>query len=125
MAKKKEDVAAVVAPSEVPDTGLLNPANASPQVQAQAGEPEVVIDEVDFNELLELEKAARTTEEQLNKLAGTIFRLAKDQDAYHAHERTLNGQIDTKRKDLIRRYKVNEKRQWKIDINTRKVVYSD
>ncbi len=85
--------------------------------------PEVVIDEVDFNELLELEQAARTTEEQLNKLSGALFRMSKDQETYLAHERKLNGDIDAKRKDLIKRYKLDDKRQWRIDIKSRKVVY--
>lgn len=121
MAKKKEEVltaAPVVKPTEVPDTGLLNPGNAP------AAEPEIVIGEVDFNDLLDLERAARGTEEELNKLAGTIFRLSKNQELYLAKERELNASIDVKRKELVKRYKVSEQRQWKIDINTRKVVYS-
>lgn len=84
---------------------------------------EVVIAEVDFNELLELEKATRQTEEQFNKIAGSIERLKRDLDAYHNHEKSLNEQINVKRKDLVRRNKIDDSRQWRIDINTRKVVY--
>ena len=122
MAKKnKEDT---VVPNEVPDTGLLNPKLPQPvEIPPAPTSPEIVIAEVDFNELLELEKATRQTEEQLNKLAGSAYRLQKDLELYHNHERTLNGQIDTKRKELIKRYRIDEQRQWRIDINNRKVVY--
>lgn len=85
--------------------------------------PEVVIDEVDFNDLLELERALRGAEDQLNKLSGALFRMAKDQEVLLVHERQLNADIDAKRKDLIKRYKLDDKRQWRVDINTRKVVY--
>jgi hypothetical protein len=85
---------------------------------------DVVIDELDFNELLELEKAARATEEQLNKLAGIVYRYSKEQELYYNHEKKLNAEIDTKRKDLLKRYRLDEQRPWKIDINSRKVVYS-
>jgi hypothetical protein len=86
--------------------------------------PDVVIDEVDFNELLEYEKAARNTEEQLNKLSGSMFRLTKDQELLYNHEKKVNAEIELKRKDLIKRYKLDEQKSWKIDINSRKVIYS-
>jgi len=120
MAKKKEDVAAV-APNEVPDTGLLNPKVETP-VETPV-EADTVIAEVDFNELLELEKTTRATEDQFNKVAGSIKRMEKELEAYHVHERNLNGQIDAKRKEIIKRYKIDEQRTWRIDINSRKVVY--
>jgi len=131
MAKRNKET---VTPSEVPDTGLLNPkVDAKPQfdgvvpppVVAPPWTPAVVIDEVDFNELLELEKAVRQTEDQFNKLAGGIKRMEKDLEVYFAHEKNLNGQMDAKRKDLIKRYKIDEQRQWRIDINNRKIVYQD
>ena len=117
MAKKKE---VEVVPNEVPDTGLLNPGKTEPQAPPPA---DIVIAEVDFNELLELEKGVRHTEDQLNKVAGNIFRLKRDLDLFHNHEKTLAAQIDAKRKELIKRYKVDEQRKWQIDLNTRKVVY--
>lgn len=118
MAKKKEQQEETLVPSEVPDTGLLNKATATQSVS------DIVIDEVDFNDLLDLEKAARTTEEQLNKLSGAIYRYSKEQDLFYAHEKKLNTEIDNKRKDLVKRYRLDEQKQWKIDINSRKVVYS-
>lgn len=117
MAKKKEVSVDAV---DVPNTGLLNPQVTAP---VSTNPDEIVIVEVDFNELLELEKATRQTEEQLNKIAGSIYRLNKDMDVYHNHEKTLNEQINVKRKDLIRRYKIDETRQWRIDLSSRKVVY--
>ena len=84
---------------------------------------DIVIDLLDFDELLELEKVTKQTEEQFNRIAGSIKRLEKDLDLYHNQEKTLNNQIDLKRKELIKRYKINEKRQWRIDITTRKIVY--
>src|SRR6478736_4445394 len=108
MAKKKEEVAL----PEVVDTGLPV---APPQ-------QDVVIAEVDFNELLDLEKGIRQTEEQFNKLAGSVRRLEKDLEVYYNHEKSLNAQIDAKRRELIKRYKLDEQRPWRIDINTRKVV---
>lgn len=122
MAKKKEErevQAAPVAPTDVPDTGLLNP-KAAPQVPL---DPEVVIAEVDFNELLELEKATKQTADQFDKVAGNIERLRRDLEVYGNHERTLNEQINAKRNALIKRYQLDEKRQWRIDFNTRRVVY--
>lgn len=86
-------------------------------------EQDIVIADVDFNELLELEKAARQTEEQFNKLSGNLKRLEKDLEVYYNHEKNLNSQIETKRKELIKRYKLDEQRQWRIDINTHKVIY--
>lgn len=84
---------------------------------------EIIVDEHDFNELLELEKTVGQTEDQFNKLSGSIKRLEKELDLYYNHEKTLRSQIDLKRKDLVKRYKLDDKRQWKIDINTRKVLY--
>lgn len=121
MAKKSKDVEVV--PNEVPDTGLLNPKVAEPQPVATMAD--IIIAEVDFNELLELEKAVRQTESQHDKIAGNIKRLEKDLDAYYAHEKNLTGQIDAKRKELIKRYKIEEQRTWRIDINNRKVVYQN
>jgi len=109
MAKKKDDT---VAPNEVPAP-----------VSSVAAPADPVIDEVDFNELLELEKAVKQTADQFNTIAGNIKRLEKDLDLYHNHEKTINGQIDLKRKDLIKRYKIDDQRQWRIDVNSRKVVY--
>lgn len=120
MARKNKEETATLTATEVPDTGLLNP---KPTTPTTAPEPEIFIEEVDFNELLELERSVKQTEEQFNRIAGNIERLKKDLDVYFNHERTLNTQIDGKRKELIKRYKLNEARQWRIDINTRKVVY--
>lgn len=111
MAKKKEEVVQ----TEVPE--------AVAQPKAEVVTQEVVIAEVDFNELLEIEKAIRQTEDQFNKLAGNVKRLEKDLEVYYNHEKNLNAQIDTKRRELVKRYKLDEQRQWRIDINTRKVVY--
>ena len=120
MAKKKEEV--VVAHNEALDTGPLNvKVDAPVPIQPQ----DIVIAEVDFNELLELEKAIRQTEEQFNKLSGNLKRLERDLDVYYNHEKSLNTQIDAKRKELIKRYKLEEARPWRIDINSRKVVYQD
>lgn len=84
----------------------------------------IIVESVDFDELLELERAVKNTEEQLNRIAGMVYRLAKDQETFYSHERNLAAQIEAKRKDLIKRYKIDEKRQWKIDINTRDIVYT-
>jgi hypothetical protein len=124
MAKKKE----VLASTEVPDTGLLNPKvhvvqTTQPTQEVKEVEPEIVINEMDFNELLDMERALRQTEEQFNKIAGTIKRLEKDLDVYNNNERALTAQIDSKRKDFVKLYRLDEQRPWKIDINTRKIVY--
>lgn len=116
MAKKKDEV--VQTPDVV--SSAPTPVVAPPVAPS---EPDVVIAEVDFNELLELEKATKQTGDQFNAIAGNIKRLEKDLDLYHAHEKALNEQIDSKRKELIRRYGINKDRQWRIDFNSRKVVY--
>ncbi len=113
MAKNKENDSTLTAKLD----------SEKPQESSQTA-ADVVIDELDFNDLLELEKVARTTEEQLNKISGAMFRLSQDQEVFYNHEKKINAEIDTKRKDLLKRYKLDEQRQWKIDINTRKVVYS-
>lgn len=110
MAKKKEEVVV-----QVPDMVV------TPNVVQQ--EPEIVIAEVDFNDLLELEKATKQTAEQFDKVAGNVERLKRDLEVYGNHERNLNDQINTKRNALIKRYQLDEKRQWRIDFNTRRVVY--
>lgn len=92
--------------------------------KAQEETLDVIIDEVDFNELLEFERAIRNTEAQLEKVSGTIFRLTQDQGTIYAHERSLNAQIEVKRKELNKRYKLDEQRSWKVDLNTRKIVYN-
>lgn len=125
MAKKKEVEAAAVFSAQAPDSGVANP-GTSPMVGYEPlSTPDTVIAEVDFNELLELEKATRQTTEQFDKIAGNIERLKRDLDLYHNHEKTLNNSIEAKRKDIIKRYNVNEQRSWRIDINSRKIVYQD
>jgi len=114
MAKKKDEVVPTV-PAEVSAV-----ANMSPPVQ-----PEIVIADVDFNELLELEKAVKQTAEQFDKISGNIERLKYDLSVYHNHEVALNEQMNTKRKELIRRYQIDEKRQWRIDYTSHRVVYFD
>ena len=95
----------------------------SPVVTPPKAEPPVAISDVDFNELLELEKARASTEEQLNKLSGMLYRMEQDQKAYFEHERVLYGKTDALRKDLVRRYKIDETKKWQIDANTRQIVY--
>lgn len=84
---------------------------------------EIVLEEMDFNESMELQKALENTKIQLDKIAGHIFRLTKEQEVYFNHERNLMVELDNKRKELIKRYKINEKQEWKVDPNTRKVKY--
>lgn len=91
---------------------------------AMDGEQEIVLAEVDFNELLELEKETQLAQEQLNKLSGAIFRIQKDQETIYNHEKTLGIKIETKKRELLKRYKIDEAKQWKVDLNTRKVIYT-
>jgi hypothetical protein len=114
MSKKKESLGEVAQSVDL----------AAPFAEAKAELPvEVVIDEVDFNELADLQKSIKLTEEQFNKVAGSIKRLEKDLDVFYSHEKTLNNQIDIKRKELIKRYKINDQRRWQIEASSRKVVY--
>lgn len=85
--------------------------------------PDIAIDQVDFDELATLEQSIRGAEEQLNRVSGLMYRLSKDQDTLFTHERGLAAQLDSKRKEIVRRYKLDDTRQWKIDVNTRKIVY--
>ena len=84
---------------------------------------EVFIDEIDFNELLELEQLFRQTEGQFDKIAGTAARLKKDLEIVYNNERALNNQMENKRAELVKRYRIDGKRSWVIEIGTRKVVY--
>ncbi len=84
---------------------------------------EVVIDEVDVNRLVDVEKGLKAAGDQLDKVSGTILRLTREQDAYYEQERVFATQLDQRRKELIERYKLDDKRQWKIDLKTRKVIY--
>jgi len=120
MAKKKEHVesAAPVSTTDVPDTGLLNNPPAPVQTSDQ-----IVIGDIDFNELLELERQRNATEDQLNKISGAVFRLQADQKAYHEHEKNLAASLELKRKELVKRYKIDDARKWQIDLKSRVVIY--
>lgn len=93
------------------------------KVATEVSNKDIIIDEVDFNEFLEMNRNSEKIIDQLNQLCGTIYRLKKDQESYYVHEKTLNNQIDIKRKELVKRYKLDEQRLWAIDISTHKVVY--
>lgn len=111
MAKKKDEVVDVV---------------SAPEIQmAQVSErvDESVLDELDFQELVELENALTNTKASVDKLAGNVVRLKRDIEIYHDHEKTLNAKMEEKRQELIRRYKIDATKNWKIDANSRKVVY--
>lgn len=87
-------------------------------------EQDIVIGQGDIEELMKLEQEIKSTGDQLDKLSGAITRMTADQQLYVSHERNLAGQMDAKRKDVMKRYKIDEKRNWQIDVNTRKIVYS-
>lgn len=114
MAKKKDEA--------VQTTALeAGPVSAAPVATPVVAD--IVVADVDFNELLELEKAVKQTADQFDKIAGNIERLKRDLDLFHNHERTINTQIESKRKELVKRYQIDEKRQWRIDFTSHKVVY--
>ena len=102
---------------------LLEPKLDS-QKPIEVAVPEITIADVDFNELLELEQTFKRTEEILNRLAGNIYRLSKDQETCLNKERNLNMQMEIKRKEIIKRYKIDDTKTWQVDTNTKKVIYT-
>jgi hypothetical protein len=82
-----------------------------------------IMAELDFNELLEFEKTLKSVEEQLNRISGVVYRLTKDQEALYNSEKNIMSNINVKRKELVKRYNLDDKRNWKVDINSRKIVY--
>lgn len=89
-----------------------------------ANEKDIIIDEVDYNELLELEKANKDAATQLNVLSGAIFRMSKDQEICLNNEKNILIQIEAKRKELIKRYKIDDQKKWQIDMKSRMIIYS-
>lgn len=93
------------------------------EISTKMKEVDIIIDEDDFNEILELEKVLKSVQEQLNKLSGAMYRLSKDQESLFVNEKNLFTNIESKRKELAKIYKLNDKKNWHVDINSRKVVY--
>lgn len=83
------------------------------------------LDEVDFNELVEVERNVRTVEARLDKSAGLRARLLKEMETLYNQEQALLGALENKRKDLIKRYKIDDKKEWMVDVNTHQVVYKN
>ncbi len=84
---------------------------------------DIVLSDKDFASLLEFEKIIKAIEEQLDKTSGNIFRLQKEQEALFAHSRKVAEDVINKRKEVSDIYKLNDKLHWKIDINTKKIIY--
>lgn len=85
---------------------------------------DITLDEIDFKEAGGLQKALTETQEKIDRIAGYIFRLTKEKERLFTHEMALINELDNRRKELIKRYKLDEKRNWKIDPNTKKIVYT-
>lgn len=85
----------------------------------------IVVGDVDYNEIMEIQKILQSTVLKLNELSGEAFRLTKAQEIHFRNELELKNQLEVKRKELIKRYKINDQKKWSVDINSKVVVYSD
>jgi len=86
-------------------------------------EKDLIIDDVDFQELFDLETAFKNAENQVNKLSGTLYRLEQDQKLLLEQEKVVAAQLEVKRKEIIKRYRINDNVRWQIEAQTRKVIY--
>lgn len=86
---------------------------------------EMIVDDLDFNELFILEQELMQLENNLNKLAGTILRLSKDQETILMAEKNKKLQIEQRKQDLIRRHGIDQARRWRIDRGSKRVIYID
>lgn len=84
---------------------------------------DIIINQHDFNELVNAEKDRNEFALKLDRISGEIYRLKKDQETLHAIERNKTLAVEQKLQEIVKRHDIDPKKQWTIDYTTRKVIY--
>ena len=103
---------------------MENTKEAAPEVLKNSSEEDIIINAVDFEELLKLQNERDKCADNVNKIAGQIVRLKKDLEQLYNWEKTRSIESEQKRLDIAKRHKIDNSKQWFIDFNTRKVIYN-
>lgn len=83
---------------------------------------EITIDEIDYNELLELQKQSEALANSIDSTSGNIARLQKKQQALLDLEINVRDVIEKKRMEVQKRLNLADS-TWKVDNATRKIIY--
>lgn len=85
--------------------------------------PQVVLLDGDIKEIETLLKERNQVKVELDVVSGEIFRATKRQDVLFSVEVAKEKEIATKKDELVKRYSIDNTREWYVDVQTKQVVY--